>query len=200
MAADHRERLLAGLASSIQEKGYRQTRVADVVRLARTSRRSYYEHFEDRESAFLALFDAASEALGEQIAAAVRPDRPWEEQVDDALRAYLDAVAAEPALWRSFTRELPALGQDGAARQRAALERFADLLVRLVESGRREQPELGAQPLTRDLAIVLVGGLRELVVIAGEEGRDVRELLPQASQAVKAILGAAVLPAPRGSR
>jgi AcrR family transcriptional regulator len=191
--AGHRERLIAAMAASIQEKGYRQTVVADVVRLARTSRRNYYEHFEDRDACFLALFDATNDALIEHIAASVQPERPWEEQVDDALGAYLDAVAGRPALWQSFVRELPALGEAGAARQRAAIERFADLLVSLVESGRRRQPELGARPLTMDMAVIIVGGMRELVVIASEQGRDVRELRPVAGQAVKAILSATLL-------
>src|SRR5919109_1859805 len=191
----HRERLIAAMAASIEEKGYRETVVADVVRIARTSRRSFYEHFEDRDACFLALFDSTNDALIEYLAAAVRPDLPWEDQVDEALAAYLEAMAARPALWQSFMRELPALGQGGATRQRAVIERFAELLIRLVESGRREQPDLGAQPLTADMAIIIVGGIRELVVIAAEQGRDVRELRPIAAQTVKAILSAAVLEA-----
>ena len=36
---DRRDRLIDAMAASIEEKGYRDTTVADVVRLARTSRR-----------------------------------------------------------------------------------------------------------------------------------------------------------------
>jgi hypothetical protein len=95
-------------------------------------------------------------------------------------------------LWQSFARELPATGQEGAARQRAAITRFAELLITLIESGRKAQPELGSQPLTMDLALIIVGGLRELVVSAGEQGRDLRELRPVAAQTIKAILRATV--------
>jgi AcrR family transcriptional regulator len=191
----HRDRLIAAMAQSIEEKGYRETTVADVVRIARASRRTFYEHFEDRAACFLALFDATNDAIMEQIAASVHPDQPWDEQVDDAVGAYLDTVAGRPGLSQSYVRELPALGQAGAARQRAAIEAFADLLVTLVESGRREQPQMGARPLTRDMAIVIVGGMRELTAIAIEQGRDVRELRGVARQTVKAILDAAVLQA-----
>src|ERR671923_579805 len=125
----HRERLIAAMAASIEEKGYRETFVGDVVRIARTSRRTYYEHFKDRDACFLALFDACNDDVIEQIAAAVQPEGPWEEQVDAALGAYLEAVVERPALWQSFARELPALGREGAARQRAAIARFAALLV-----------------------------------------------------------------------
>src|SRR5437660_4201033 len=128
------------MAAAIEEKGYRETTVADVVRIARTSRRTFYEHFEDREACFLALFDATNDAMMEQIAGAVRPDEPLEAQVDRALDAYIANITAQPALYRSFVRELPGLGQEGAGRQLAVIERFARLLVDLVESGRREQP------------------------------------------------------------
>src|SRR5438067_4965547 len=59
----HRERLLAAMAVSIEQKGYRDTSVADVVGIARTSRRTYYEHFKDRDACFLALFDSTSEEM-----------------------------------------------------------------------------------------------------------------------------------------
>jgi AcrR family transcriptional regulator len=188
----HHERLVAAMASSIEEKGYRNTSVADVVRLARTSRRSYYEHFADRDACFLALFDATNEAMMQRIAAAVQPQAPWEQQVDAAIGAYLDSVAARPALCQSFAWELPALARAGAARERAVVERFAALLVALVESGRRKQPQISARPLTRDTAIVMVGGLRELTVSAFEQGRDVQELRATAASVVKGILRAAV--------
>jgi AcrR family transcriptional regulator len=182
------------MATSIEQEGFRDTTVADVVRIARTSRRSFYEHFKDRAACFLALFDATNEALMQRIADVVHPDEPWEIQVEQAVGAYLDSVAAQPALSSSFVRELPALGERGSASQLAVIERFAQLLVGLVELGRSEQPELAAGPLTMDAAIIIVGGLRELVVIAIQQGRDVRALLPTAVEAVTAILRATILP------
>ena len=137
----HRERLIAAIAAAIEEKGYRDTTVADVVRIARTSRRNFYEHFADRDACFLALFDATNDAMMRQITDAVRPDEPLDRQVDQAVYAYIGNVAAQPALYRSFVRELPGLGQAGADRGLGTLERFARMLVGFVESGRRAQPE-----------------------------------------------------------
>jgi AcrR family transcriptional regulator len=191
--SSHRERLIAAMAASIEEKGYRETTVADVVRIARTSRRHFYEHFQDREACFLALFEETNDATMDEIAAAVHPGDPLEVQVDRALDAYLNNVTLQPALYRSFVRELPGLGQAGADRQFAVIDRFAQLLVALVDSGRREQPGLAARPLTKDMAVIIVGGLRELMVISLQQGRDVRELRANAGAAVKAILSAAVL-------
>ncbi len=176
------------MSASIVQKGYRDTTVADVVRIARTSRRNFYEHFEDRDACFLALFDATNDAMMDQVAAAVHPDQSLDEQVDAAVDAYIDNVSRQPALYASFVRELPALGRAGAERGLATLERFAALLVGLVDSGRAARPDLGARPLTMDTAIIIVGGLRELAVISLQRGRDLRELRVSAGTTVKAIL------------
>jgi AcrR family transcriptional regulator len=189
----YRQRLIAAMATSIGERGYRASTVAEIVRIAHTSRRNFYEQFADREACFLALFEEANDALMEQIAAAIDPSEPLERQVDLALGAYLDNVTSQPDLYQSFVRELPALGQAGAERQLAVIERFAQLLVALVDSGRQAQPELGARPLSIEMAVIIVGGLRELMVISFQQDRDVRALRASAGDAVKAILNATLL-------
>lgn len=176
------------MAVSIAEKGYRDTTVADVVRVARTSRRNFYEHFVDRDACFLALFDATNAALMAEIAAAVDPRLTVDEQVDIAVDTYIASVLHRPELYHSFVRELPGLGGAGADRAQAALEGFAQLLIGLVDSGRRARPDLSLRPLEMDTAIIVVGGLRELLVTALQRGRDMRELRASAVQAIKLIL------------
>jgi AcrR family transcriptional regulator len=190
---DHRERLIAAMAASVEERGYGETTVADVVRIARTSRRTFYEHFEDRAACFLALFDATNGEVIAAVAAAPNASAPWERQVEQALGAYLDAVISRPALFQSFVRELPALGERGAEHQLAAIERFARQLVELVEQARRAQPALDAASLDVDGAIMIVGGVRELMVIAAQQGRDLRELRPTIAAVVNAIVRNAVV-------
>ncbi len=186
--AGHRDRLIAALAVSIREKGYRDTTVADIVRLARTSRRNFYEHFGDRDGCFLALFDATNQTMLEQIASAVDAERALDEQVDCAVDAYIANVTEQPALYASFVRELPALGGEGTTRGQVMLERFAEMLVGLVDAGRRAQPDFSAPALDMDTAIIIVGGLRELLVISLQQGRDTRELRASVGPTIKAIL------------
>jgi AcrR family transcriptional regulator len=181
------------MATCVEERGYRSTSVADVVRIARTSRRTFYEHFDDRDACFLALFEAATGDMMRSIAAAVQFDAEWEALVDAAVGAYLDSVAARPALFESFANELPALGPAGVERARGVTRRFVELLVELADTGAREHPALGARSLQRDTAIIIVGGLRELIFNALEAHRDVSGLRAGASSAVKAVLRAAML-------
>jgi AcrR family transcriptional regulator len=190
--ADHRTRLISAMGVSVEQKGFRDTAVADVVRIARTSRRSFYEHFRDREACFIALFEATTEEMMRAVGDAVSRG-PWQQQVDAALRGYFDSVAARPRLFRSFARELPALGRAGAERQRAVLERFADTLVGLAESGDGKRAGAPVSTLGRDAAIMIVSGLRELTVSALEQRRELDELSASAAPIVKAIIAAAVL-------
>lgn len=186
LGTSHRDRLIAGLAQSIRERGYRATKITDVVALARTSRRSFYEQFDDRDDCFLALVDTLGDVLVTTVSEAVDPSAPWEQQVDQALGAYLDAIAAEPELTISFHREMPALGERGAAAQRAGIESFAELLMRLAgsESMQRE----GVEPVSRAKAVMLVGGMRELIAHAVESGESLDEVRVAAAEVVKATL------------
>lgn len=169
-----RDRLLIAMAESVREQGFRGTSVADVVRRARTSRRTFYEHFTDRESCFLALFDLSNAIFVSRVAAALDPGKPWRTQVADAVGIYIDVVTDEPAITIAFAREIGALGDAGAARQRQELRTFAEWLVELVAVvGERQD-----QPLAIDFetALVITGGLREAVPYHLEQGIELGAL------------------------
>jgi len=186
LSSSHRDRLIAGLADSIRERGYRDTKITDIVAHARTSRRSFYEQFDDRDACYLALFDTTSDLLVTAVEASVDPTAPWQEQVDRALGTYVEAIAAEPELTVSFIRELPALGERGAARQRATIEVFARLLVRLVANESMQRS--GVEPVSLAKAVMLVGGLRELLAHTVEAGHDIGEVQAVAAEVIKGAL------------
>jgi AcrR family transcriptional regulator len=48
------------LSKGIAQDGYPRTTVADIVRRARTSRRTFYQHFDSREGCFVALLTEAN--------------------------------------------------------------------------------------------------------------------------------------------
>lgn len=181
-----RERLIGGLAASIQERGFRDTKIADIVRHARTSRRTFYAEFASREECYVALLEAMNEALRERIAAAVDPAAPWEAQVRQAVVAYVETVASEPAVTVSWIRELPALGALGRQVQRRAMDVLAGLLFELAagEQFRRA----GTTAMTRPLAIVLLGGIRELTATIVEDSGDVRDITEVAVDVATAVL------------
>ena len=66
-----RQRLLDGLAASIGEQGYRETTVADIVRHARTSKRTFYGEYSSKEECFIELLAAGNRELIVKIRDAV---------------------------------------------------------------------------------------------------------------------------------
>lgn len=184
-----RLRLLEGLEAAITEKGYAATTIADVVRHARVSKRTFYEHFEDKEACFLASYAAASEETLRVIAsAAASPGLPWDERIHAAARAYLHALEARPELTRTYLLEIHAAGPRALRLRREVHQRFADQLGGLVKTARGEHPELRA--LSPAMATALVGGINELVLVAVEKGRagQLRELADTAAELVRAVL------------
>lgn len=181
----HRERLLAGMATAIREHGYAGTTVAEVVAHARTSRRTFYQHFTDRDACFLALFETVAARTQEVLIEGATGDGPYLQRLDAALGAYLEHVASEPELTRSLILELPAIGPAGVAGDREATERIARQLVVLVEEAAAHDPAVRTLPLEGWL--VVVSGFRELVVHALEHGQEPREVHAVAVDLVRRI-------------
>lgn len=192
---DRRARILEGLAQSVRERGLQRTQIADVVRHARTSRRTFYECFADKESAFVELIRESSVALRDLVEAAIDPEAPWEEQIDGALDAYFTALSGDRALVATVSRELPTLGERGAALQHEGVERFAQLVVRLTrEPGMRRA---GVRAVTLEEAAMLMGGVAELVARAVHENRPLSEAAGTAKTVIRTALGP---PSPGASR
>lgn len=188
-AADiHRARLLEGMAEAITEKGYVATTIAEIVRRARVSKRTFYEHFADKEEAFLALYSALSDQTLAAIAEAAAGDAPWGERVDASVRAYLELLAEQPVLTRTFLAEIQAAGPRAVAARRDVMRRFAAGLQLIVTEVREDDPT--APELPDAMATAIVGGINELILDAVEAGRTERltELADTASALIRAVL------------
>jgi AcrR family transcriptional regulator len=183
-----RRRLLDGLAASIGERGYRATTVADIVRHARTSKRTFYDQFPSKEQCFLELLHADVQRLAEEIRSAVDPDADWQTQIRQAVEAYVGHIESQPAITLSWIRELPSM-EEAAARpyQRRGMHLLTSLLIGLTGSPGFQRA--GLPPLTRPLAVILLGGLHELTALTVEDGHSLREMVEPAVHASVALLG-----------
>lgn len=185
-SSDHRRRLLAGMAQAVAHKGYGDTTIADIVREAGVSRRTFYEHFASKAECLLALYVSASEGGLRVLQQAINPGQPWHQQVEQALTAYLGSLASNPVLLRTLFVDILGLGPEGLVVRRAMHERMADFIVSVVAAGGVLTPG----PHTRVLAVALVGGVHELVLQAIEDqrGGDLLALVAPCSELVRAIL------------
>lgn len=182
-----RDRVLDGLAASIGERGYRDTTVADIVRHARTSKRTFYEQFGSKEECLIELLRRNNEDLIATIQAAVDREADWQQQIRQAAQAYVDHIGSRPAITLSWIREAPALGAVARPLNRLAMEALTDMLVDLTDSPGFRRAKL--PPISRPLALILLGGLRELTALFVEDERDVLGIVDPAVAAATAILG-----------
>ncbi|BBX19661.1 TetR/AcrR family transcriptional regulator [Mycolicibacterium duvalii] len=181
------DRLLDGLATAIGERGYRDTTVADIVRHARTSKRTFYEQFSGKDECLVELLRRNNADLIAAITGAVDADVDWRTQIRQAVEAYVGHIEARPAITLTWIREAPALGAAAAPLHRHAMTHLTEMLLTL--SANPGFTRAGLAPVSAPMAVILLGGLRELTALFVEDGRDVRELVEPATAAATAMLG-----------
>ena len=173
-----RLQLVEGLCAAVEARGLAATRIADIVRHARVSKRTFYEHFADKEACFVEAYREMAQAALAEIAAAVDPSAPWQEQVTAALHAYFLALDARPKLTRAFFLEIHSAGARAITVRRDVLERFAELTRAFVAAARKRHPAL--RPLTPLMATAIVGAINELMLLKAERPMPMRDLLETA--------------------
>lgn len=178
------------MAHAVAAKGYGATTIADIVSAAGVSRRTFYEHFEDKAHCLASLYEAASHNALQVLRKALDPNAPWQAHVEQALRAYFEALAANPVLLRTLFIEILGLGAEGLAARRRVNDELATFMLKVVNPGRI------AGPLSPVLATAVVGGLNELVLQLIEDNAVERlpELVAPAAALVRAVTGLASQP------
>ena len=185
MVSEHRSRLLEGMAHAVAAKGYADTTIADIVREAAVSRRTFYEHFSTKAGCLVALYEAASHNALKVLQGAIDPGHEWQTQIETALAAYLGAMAQSPLLMRTLFVEILGLGTPGLAARRRVNQEIAGFVLGVVNA----KPGGGAQPLSPGMATAIVGGINELVLEYIEQDRigQLGDLVGPASELVRAV-------------
>jgi len=180
VAHHQRERLIAGLAEAVAEKGYAAVTLTDIVKHAKVSRRVFYANFESKEQCFLAAFEVVLDHLNALVAEAVDGVEGWPQQAIAATRAVLTFLAAEPDLARLCLVESRGAGPAVTARFNEAVGEMAPLL----RLGRAERPEAERLPdSTEDSTIGSLVSLAHRKVAAGE-AKQLGDLLPDCVELV----------------
>jgi AcrR family transcriptional regulator len=184
-ATEIRARILGAMARLAADKGYAAVTIDDIARAARISKRTFYDHFADKERCLIAAYEAAASSVYDAAArAAAADDRGWRHQVDTIISTYLKALAAQPAMTRVFHVEIQAAGPAALELHLAVNLRYAALLRRIVNRGRAERR------LSQPLAVALLGAVNELVLHAVAEDRVRR--LPALMSTVRPLFDAAL--------
>jgi AcrR family transcriptional regulator len=179
-----------GFAAAVSEHGYAAVTIADIVRHSKVSKRTFYEHFADKEACFLATYVAATTIVLASAAAAfeVHAAEPWEKQLEASIDAYVTALESNPALTRACLVEIHAAGPRALERRREVHAAFAKMLRDFTKRTRKKHPEV--QTISEEMATAVVGGINELLVAQVERGPRNRlpSLRTTAFELMKAVL------------
>jgi len=181
---EHYLRLLEGMTRAVATKSYADITIADIVREAAVSRRSFYEHFTTKADCLLALYESASKRALFVLSTAVDPTQPWRTQVTHALTAYLDVLAQDQALLKTLFVEILGLGLPGLAVRRRVNEQLAMFIQIATVDGDKHR-------MSASMAMTVVGGINELILQKVEEGSsgELRSLVAPATQLIMAVAG-----------
>ncbi len=158
VAANQRERILSAVACASAELGYAEMSVEAIIAMAGVSRRTFYEHFKNKEDAFLAAYDDAVRLQARNIRRAYLKETTVRERLRAGIAAYMEFMAGEPELARMCIVEVLAAGPRAIARRQDAMRMFAEIIEdnihELIPGCRRAR--LASQ--------TIVGGIHEVVL------------------------------------
>jgi AcrR family transcriptional regulator len=182
VAHNQRERLIAGLATAVAEKGYRAVTITDITKEARVSRRVFYENFEGKEECFLAAFEVVVGHIRELATEAPGKVEDWRTRAIAAARQVLVFFAEEPDLARLCLVESQAAGPAVSARFHEAVREIVPYLRqgRALREGERDLP-----PTTEESTLGALVLLAARKVAAGEAGQ-LEDLLPDFAEFILA--------------
>jgi len=130
--ASQRTRLLEAVGRAVAERGYAAATIDDVVGRAGVSKKTFYDHFADKQDCFLAAYEAASEELLRRVAEAQATDLDWHERTRAGIAAYLRWLAGDPALALVYLIEVAAAGPVALERRERLRDRYAELMLERV--------------------------------------------------------------------
>jgi AcrR family transcriptional regulator len=158
---DHqRERMLLAALEVAGAAGYQALTVDQIIGAAGVSRRTFYDHFANRDAAFLAAYDAVTSRLIAHVGDACAEAEGFAERARRGLEALVDVFVAEPAIARACVVEVLAADATAIARRDAIMRRFASMLDELAAATLHGRARRAAPALA---AATVVGGINEVI-------------------------------------
>jgi AcrR family transcriptional regulator len=149
-----RERLLRAMASCVGSNGYADTTIADIVRVAHTSRSAFYEQFADKEACFLEAYEQMTAGFITASLQAAQRVPGWQEKLDVGISTYFEWMAARPEVAVSTVVEVHSAGRRALQARDRALADWVRTLDGVAVLARRSGAEVRLEN-TAYLAIVL---------------------------------------------
>jgi AcrR family transcriptional regulator len=194
VAEHQRQRLYKAMVECVNEHGFVATTISELVARAHISRRSFYEHFHNKDECLLATYDTVVHRLGRRLRAAQDPSYEWPEQLEAFIRALFDGAGDRPDAARLVCVEMGAAGPVGVQRWAEG----AELVQRYILEGYARAPSPGTVP--DPVARAIVGALRRILYTRVRGARSSKSLKADLAKLVPDLVAwiACYYPSPEG--
>ena len=188
LRATQRGRLICAIADSVAAKGYAATSVADVIALAGVSRKTFYEHFTDKEDCFLAAYVHCAKATYEAMVSAAEGLTDWREILDAVLTTWLEFLDADLSFTRAYMIEFWAAGDAARERWKLRRDRTGELMKTLHKLARKEDPSIVR--VSDTVVAAVVGGVNRVLIshVLSGDPAPLRTLKPELLRFIKLTL------------
>jgi AcrR family transcriptional regulator len=154
---NQRERLFGATVAVVGTKGYADSSIADLIKVAGVSRTTFYKYFADKEECFLATLD---ELLAVALMATEQPVKlkgSLMARARQGLSIFVGLMVAQPDAARLCVVEAHAAGPRAVKRVDWAMDRCAGLIAFVFERSddQRDMP--------REIVDAMVGGVRKMM-------------------------------------
>jgi AcrR family transcriptional regulator len=148
--------MVTATVQAVEEVGFAQMTVSQVIGRARVSRKTFYDLFADREDCFLVTFEQLLAEIRPAVEQAYASQSDWRDGVRAGLMVLLEMMDQSPGLAKLFVVESLVAGRR-VLRRRAGV---VDELARALDQGRdgaagNDPPAITAQALVGGVVAVL---------------------------------------------
>jgi AcrR family transcriptional regulator len=126
---NQRERILDAVTVLTAARGYAAVNVEDIVEEAAISLKAFYEHFENKDDAFIVAYEVGHLKCRAFVEAAYAAESDWRRSVRAGITALLCFLASEPAFARIALVDALTASPRAAERSSLALSSFAQLVT-----------------------------------------------------------------------
>lgn len=180
-AGDARSRIFAAMLELVSRQGYETSTVSEVISLIGMSRKTFYEHFEDRRSCFLSVAQEIGDQWREEALRALDAAAPGPQRTTALVQTLFDRAIEQPGALRVVMLEPAVVRPGGPELRERTIADWADMLARSLQ----ERPS--DPPLPAELAAAIFGGMVRILNARLPAGvkprapkrRQLMELVPQ---------------------
>ena len=188
MSESTRLRLVEAMAAVVVDKGYPATTIADIVAQAHVSRRTFYEHFSDKDACLLACHEIVGNGMQMAIETAQTETSSTENLIERTVVALMESLAAQRDLTYTHFAALRASGATTSDARRRVQEMIAKQLQGI--AARVQQQDRQVKIPSDPMATAVIGGIGELIVRTVESGSvdDLDQISPTVTELITSVL------------